>query len=416
MRMVGPPFTANAERIGIMVSEILISPQFQMSMLLLIALGGYILASRIGQSAVIGEILLGIVFGPSLLHIVNYTPFVKELANLGAIILLFVIGLDFELKEILKPKYFIIALVGVIVPWIGGFFLMLALNYNGVESMFVGTALTATSIAITANVLKEMGKLDTEAGKAIIGAAVIDDVLGLIALSATVSLSNGSFSAISLLILLGKSVLFFAVGGAAGYFVFKKLIRVVDERRVGKKHPETPFILSMAIALAYAAVAEWIGLSAIVGAFLAGASIGKIKLKHGKDYQEGSEYLRVIFSAIFFVSLGVIADLRMLTWPIVVLILVLTLVAVVTKIIGCGVPALLTGMSPRESLTVGLGMIPRGEVAMIVALIGLEKKVIEQNVYVAVILMSLLSTVIVPFFLKLTLKEKKPAALVQKDS
>jgi Kef-type K+ transport systems, membrane components len=380
--------------------EILASPQFQISILLAVAFAGHALASRIGQSAVIGEILVGIVVGPSLLGIVSYSSFVQEIANLGAIILLFVVGLEFELKDILKLRYLVIALFGVIVPWAGGYALMQALGYAAMEAVFVGTALTATSIAITANVLKEMGKLDSRMATAIIGAAVIDDVLGLIALSATIGLSNGSFSAAALAILVGKSLLFFAAGGALGYFAIRRVISAIDASALGKAHPETPFILSMAFAFAYAAIAEWIGLSAIVGAFLAGASLGGVALKNGKDYREGAEYLQAIFSSIFFVSLGVIADLRQMTWAIGLLIVALSLVAIVTKLIGCGLPPLAFKYSVKESLAIGIGMAPRGEVAMIVALIGLEKGVIEQNVYVAIILMSLVTTVAAPIALK----------------
>ena len=383
-----------------MPHEILSSPQFQMSLLLLVALAGYFLASRIGQSAVIGEILVGIIVGPSLLGLVTYTTFVQEIANLGAIILLFVIGLEFDLKDIMKPKYFVIALVGVIVPWFMGFGLLDVMGYNLKEAVFVGTALTATSIAITANVLKEMGKLETEVAKAIIGAAVIDDVLGLIALSATVSLSDGSFEPVSILILLGKTVLFLGGGGALGYLVIRKLIKYIDGTKLTERHPETTFIFSMMIAFAYATLAEVIGLSAIVGAFLAGSCLGGIPLKRSKDYGEGADYLRIIFASIFFVSLGVIADLRLVTPSILLLIIILTLVAMVSKLIGCGIPAKLSGMTMRESLAVGAGMSPRGEVAMIVALLGLGKGIIEQPVYVAIIMMSLLTTVVTPVTLK----------------
>ena len=380
--------------------EILISAQFQMSLLLLIALAGYILASRIGQSAVIGEILIGILVGPSLLGLISYTAFVREIANLGAIILLFVIGLEFDLKDIMKPRYFLIAAFGVIVPWFFGYGLLVILQYNAKEAVFVGTAMTATSIAITANVLKEMGKLDTSVAKAIIGAAVIDDILGLVVLSATVSLSDGHFSTLSILILLGKTVAFLGIGGFLGYVVFRKLIGFIDKTKMVDHHPEIPFILSMAIAFLYATIAEAIGLSAIVGSFLAGSCLGGIALTKSRDYEEGADYLRIIFSSIFFVSLGVIANLRLITPAILILIVALTVVAVISKLIGCGLPCVGGGLTFKESLAVGVGMTPRGEVAMIVALLGLEKGIIEQPVYVAIILMSLLTTVITPPVLK----------------
>src|SRR3989338_2510488 len=172
--------------------------EFKMSLLLFVALAGYLLASKINQSAVIGEILVGLLIGPSLLGLITYTDFVKGIAHLGAIILLFVIGLEFKLKEIFNIRYGIIALVGVIVPWTGGFYLSRLFGYEFGSAVFVGTALTATSIAITANVLKEMGKLQTDAAKAIIGAAVIDDVLSLLALSVSEQLVSGAFSLASI--------------------------------------------------------------------------------------------------------------------------------------------------------------------------------------------------------------------------
>lgn len=371
-----------------------------MSLLLLVALAGYVLASRIGQSAVVGEILVGLVVGPSLLGLVAYTDFVRELADLGAAILLFVIGLEFDLKDILRPRYFLIALIGVLVPLGCGSVLVLAMGHGPAEALFVGTALTATSIAITANVLKEMGKLDTEVAKAIIGAAVIDDVLGLVVLSISAGLVNGSLSVAAISLLAAKTLLFLAGGWALGYLALRRLILAMDRNRLTARYPETPFIFTMAVAFAYAACAELIGLSAIVGAFLAGSCLGGVKLAKGKDYAEGADYLRIIFSSVFFVSLGVIADLRTLRPDIVGLLVGITLAALVSKIIGCGLPALGGGLSARDSLAIGVGMTPRGEVAMIVALIGLEKGIVKQDVYVAIILMSLITTVVSPLALK----------------
>src|SRR6185295_278252 len=176
------------------------SIEFQMSLLLFVALAGYLLAARINQSAVIGEILVGLLIGPSFLHWITYTDFVQSVAHLGAIILLFVVGLEFKFKEVFTARYGIIALVGVIVPWIGGYLTAKAFGYNFQNSVFTGTALTATSIAITANVLKEMGKLQTEAAQAIIGAAVIDDILGLLALSLSGQIVEGTLSFYGILI------------------------------------------------------------------------------------------------------------------------------------------------------------------------------------------------------------------------
>jgi Kef-type K+ transport system membrane component KefB len=379
---------------------ILSTSEFQISLLLAVALAGYILAARFGQSAVIGEILLGIVVGPSLLGIIPYGNFIKELAKIGAVVLLFVVGLEFDLKDIIKPRYFLIAAIGVLLPWGAGYAVVFAMGYTATSAIFVGTALTATSIAITANVLKEMGKLDTEVAKTIIGAAVIDDVLGLIALSVSVGMSLGSFSALSLAFLVLKSIAFFTIGGALGFFLLRRAIAWLDRGRFASKYPEIPFILAMVIAFAYSATAELIGLSSIVGAFLAGSCIGGIKLVNGRSYEEGSEYIRIIFSSIFFVSLGVAVDLRLVGPSSLLLFAVITLLAIATKLVGCGLPALIVRMRARDALAVGFGMSPRGEVAMIVALIGLEAGVIGQEIYVAIILMSLLTTLIAPFTLK----------------
>ncbi|MFC1928685.1 cation:proton antiporter, partial [Chloroflexota bacterium] len=168
--------------------------ELQMSLLLFVALAGYLIAYRINQSAVVGIILAGIIVGPSLLGLVTYTDFVSSLGHLGAVVLLFTIGLHFNIKEIANIKYLLIALVGVIVPWFAGFYSAKSFGFDFGASVFVGIALTATSIAITANVLKEMNKLRTEAARVIIGVAIIDDVLSLLVLSISKGIVSGVLS------------------------------------------------------------------------------------------------------------------------------------------------------------------------------------------------------------------------------
>ena len=174
------------------------SPEFQMSLLLFVALGGYLIASRINQSAVIGLILVGLLVGPSAFGLITYTDFIRGLAHLGAVILLFVIGLEFNVREILSLRNGVIASVGVIIPWSGGYLLSVVFGFDTASAIFIGTALTATSIAVTANVLREMNKLQTEAAKAIIGAAVIDDVLSLLALAISTDVVSGTVSAVGI--------------------------------------------------------------------------------------------------------------------------------------------------------------------------------------------------------------------------
>ena len=374
--------------------------EFQMSLLLFVALAGYLIASRINQSVVICEILVGLLIGPSLLGLITYTDFVRSVAHLGAIILLFVVGLEFKLNDIFKKRYFVIALFGVVVPWICGFYLARLFGYGFGSAVFVGTALTATSIAITANVLREMGKLHTEAAKAIIGAAVIDDVLGLLALSFANNIVSGEFSFMSISWALAKALIFLMIGAYLGSRFLSRIVERVDKSSITRKFPEIVFIFAMMIAFFYAMSAELIGLSAILGSFIAGVSLESAVVRKGKSYREGAEYLYIIFGSIFFVSLGIIADLHSLSLNVVWFLAALTVVAVLTKVIGCYIPAKLQGMSHRDSAVVGFGMSPRGEVAMIVALIGLNQKVIGQDIYVSLVLMSLLTTLFTPIVLR----------------
>jgi len=373
-----------------------LSIEYQMSLLLFLALAGYLLASRINQSATIGAILVGLLVGPSMLGLITYTDFVRSLAHLGAIILLFVIGFEFNVRDILKASYGVIGIVGVVIPWIGGYATAVLFGFDFASAVFVGTALTATSIAITANVLREIGMLQTDAAKAIIGTAVIDDVLSLLALSITIDLVAGGVSAVSIGLVLAKALGFIVIGGAVGLFYVSRFIERMDRSRLAQKYPEFVFIFAMMIAFLYAMLADLMGLSGIVGAFIAGVAFEGVGLKNSKDVREGAEYLQIIFASIFFVSLGILADFRALTPEIIVFLAVLTLVAIATKVVGCGLPARAMGMCREDSLIVGFGMAPRGEVAMIVALIGLESGLIGQGVFVAIVLMSLLTTIVTP--------------------
>ncbi|MBI5199739.1 MAG: cation:proton antiporter [Nitrospirae bacterium] len=373
--------------------------ELQISLVLLFALAGYLLSSRINQSAVVGVIIVGIAIGPSLFHVIEYSVAIKMLAHLGAIMLLFSIGLEFRIRDIYRMKYMLIGLIGIILPWIAGYFLGYLFGYGFKESMLIGVALTATSIAITAKVLEEMKKLNTPAAKAIIGAAVIDDVLGLLALSVTIQSTTGDIEVVEILTIAIKATVFLIAGIFAAPHL-KKLFLKVDEKRFAKNFPDFLFIMSIMFCFLYASIAEVIGLSAIVGAFLSGAVLEGVKFKNSKDLKEGAEYLHVIFGAIFFISLGILANLRELTIDILPFFAVLLIVAILTKVVGCGVASKIVGYNKTESLIIGFGMSPRGEVAMIVALIGLTSKIISQNIYVSIVLMSLMTTIITPIVIR----------------
>jgi len=388
-----------------MLDGIVTTIEFQLSLLLFVSLAGYLIASKINQSAVVWEILVGIAIGPSLLGLMTYTQLVQSFAQLGAVVLLFVVGLEFNIKDVFTLRYGVIALIGVIVPWIGGYLLATFFGYDFISSVFVGTALTATSVAITANVLREMGKLQTEAAKAIIGAAVIDDVLGLLVLSFSMEVARKTVSVAPLLLIIVEAAVFMVLGAYIGHKYLSALLERFDGTKLAERYPETVFIFAMIIAFLYAMIADVIGLSAIVGSFLAGVALTGAIIKRGKNFKEGAEYLQIIFASIFFVSLGILANFHALTLQILWFLIALTAVAFLTKIIGCYIGARIGRLSHRTSLAVGMGMAPRGEVAMIVALIGLNLGVIQQDIYVSLILMSLLTTIFVPIILRHFMKE-----------
>lgn len=374
--------------------------ELQISLILLFALAGYVLSSRINQSAVTGLIIIGMLIGPGALSIVKYTDAIKMLASLGSIILVFSIGLEFKIREIYKLKYLLIALFGIICPWAAGYLLGYAFHYNFRESMFIGVSLTATSIAITAAVLQEMKKLNTPVAKAIIGAAVIDDILGLLALSITLqSVKEGTPSILEILTIAIKSSVFLAAGIISARQV-KKTFNKLDDTRYSRDHPYFLFMTSIMSCFLYASLAEIVGLSAIVGAFLAGAALEGVKAKTGEDLKKGAEYLRVVFGAIFFISLGILADIRGLRPGILLFFAAFLILAILTKVAGCGIASRLAGFGKSESLIIGLGMSPRGEVSMIIALIGLTSNSINQDIYVSIVMMSLMTTMITPLMLK----------------
>jgi len=390
-----------------------------MSLLLFVALAGYLIAYRIHQSAVVGIILAGILVGPSFLHLVTYTDFVAGLAELGAIVLLFTIGLEFEFRQISNVKNFFIALIGILLPWAAGFLVAKLFNFDFKASLLIGTALTATSIAITANVLKEMNKLQTEVGKAIIGAAVIDDVLALLVLTMSEGIVTGNLSGWTILVTIIKAAGFIIVGIAFGRLVLNKLLIKIDQTKIAAKFPETVFIFAMMTAFLYGVVAQIAGLSAIVGAFLAGISFTGVGLKHGKSFKDGAEYLQVIFASVFFISLGILLDIHTVTWELALFIGVLIVIASLSKVIGCGLPAKLFGFSWKDSFAVGVGMVPRGEVAMIVALLGLTQNLITDRAYSALVFMALITTIITPIIFRNWLfrgENKKITVIIEKES
>jgi len=376
------------------------SIELQMSLLLAVALAGHLLSSLLRQPAVVGQILAGLVVGPSVFGWITYTSFVANIAHLGAIILLFVVGLEFRARELAAVRPFLIAVAGVVVPWLTGYLLARGFGFETSRALLIGVALSATSIAITADTLRELGRLQSPEARLIIGAAVIDDVLALLALSLTDQVGSGALEPIMIVLLVVKAVAFIAVGAWLGQRLLRQLCEKIDTSQLSDRSPEFVFVLGLLTAFIYALVAEHLGLSAIVGAFVAGVVFEGIRVNKSRSVHIGAEYVRAAFGAVFFVSLGVLADLRTLDTDTLIFAGALTLVAFFSKFVGCGLTARMTGLGSKDSMVIGIGMAPRGEVAMVIALLALNQGIIEQPTYVALVLMSLFTTLLVPLLLR----------------
>ncbi|MDB4897085.1 MAG: cation:proton antiporter [Firmicutes bacterium] len=380
---------------------------------------GGALSKRIGQPAVFGELLVGLLLGPTLINLLHFFPdpgvhaAVTDFAEIGVIFLMFLAGLETDLPQMRKvgAAAFVGAAGGVILPMAAGYAIALAFGYPHSEAIFIGTVLTATSVSISAQTLFEMKQLRTKEGSTILGAAVIDDVMGLLVLSIVVALYGtgagaGTQGGGSILLILAKVILYIGAGIGLGYVV-RPLLRKADNW----PGSEVLIALAVAVGLLYAFTAEhYGGMAPITGAYLAGIVIGQEgQLKH-----QITEKLSVIaygfFVPIFFVSIGLEANARQaLAGGGLAFTLWIVVAAVVTKVIGSGLGVKAVGFTWPESLRVGTGMISRGEVALIVAGIGLSSGVIGPEIFAAMVLMTLATTLVTPLLLRVVFKEQAAA-------
>ncbi len=386
-------------------------PWLQLTILLTVATASHFAFKRFQLPTIVGEILIGIILGPSLLGQLLapgkegyfFDPmFTGIFAALGAIVLLFIIGLDSDITAIYSRRNIAIAAGGVILPWLSGYFLtdFMLPNESFAAKVFIGAMLVATSVAVTAAVLLEMNALKTDVARTIIGAAVVDDVLGLIVLSVSIGLSRGTFSAVNVVLLVVGALLFIGVGAFVGIRYFTGLVNWAERKgqRSGLKH--TGFTLGLGLTFLYAFIANYAGLHPIVGAFLAGAAFSKSAVT--EDFKQGAEYLGAIFTPIFFVSIGIQVNLVTL-WDqltrdpsLLIFGLALTAVAIASKVIGCWIPAELGKMSRGKSIAIGVGMAPRGEVGLVIAATAISLAVISPALYSIAVLVIVLTTVLPP--------------------
>ena len=361
---------------------------------------------RIAMPQVVGALLAGLILGPACLGLLRETEFLNELSELGVIVLMFTAGLETDVKELKKSggPAFLIALIGVLVPLAGGTALA-ALFHPGEEfllqHLFIGVILTATSVSITVETLREMGRLSTRSGNAILGAALIDDVLGIVGLTLITSMADPTVSIFTVLLKIAAFFVLTLVGGMAAH-------RLVDRLTGGPGRDRRRYaVLSLAFCMLCAYIAEvWFGVADITGAYVAGVIISNTnRTTYIASKCEGLSDM--LLSPCFFASIGAKVVLPEMSLSIVLFSVLLMVWAIVSKIVGCGLGAKLCRYTNRECVQIGVGMVSRGEVALIVANKGIATGLMTATYFGPVVIMVAATTIVTPILLKLVYKGRK---------
>lgn len=361
--------------------------------------GGW-LARRVRLPDVVGQIVAGCVIGPSLLGWITPTQPLEVLSEIGVVLLLFAVGLETRLDDLKRVggNAFAVAVIGVLVPFVAGAFWAHSIEPNWPRSLFVAAAFVATSAGITAAVLKQMGVLERIESRVILGAAVIDDVLAMLVLGVVVAIqAGGSLRVGSLLAVAAEAAGFVLVVGWLGALAMRRGARWLERAQ----RPAVPLPVVLALCLGLAWLATRFGLAAIIGAFLAGMIASESRGRAQLEIQ--MRPLLALLTPFFFVLTGAKVELASLAggaalW----MLLVATVLAIATKLVGGGLGAIRLG--PRSALIVGIGMIPRGEVGIVVAALGLAAGIFDDTLYAVIIAMSLLTSILAPPFLALLMK------------
>ncbi len=373
---------------------------------LLAAKVGDELFKRLRQPALVGEILAGVVIGQSLLGLVEPTETLEIFAELGVVFLLFWVGLETRLSDMKAVGGIAsrVGVVGVVVPFVAGFGAGSVLGESAETSVFIGAALVATSVGITSAVLIELKAIGTTAARTVLGAAVIDDILAMVLLAVAVGVAqNGGVDVGSIAVVIGLALAFVAFVALGGTRVVARWPDVFHAPRFS----ESPLLPAVILCLGLAAFAAQIGLAAIIGAFLAGMVCAEMKDRH--DFEEEVAPLYAFFPPFFFVFIGLEVDLGAFGDVEVLLALLgITVLAAVTKFVPAWLAA--RGRGPRDAVVVGLGMVPRGEVGIIVAGIGATAGVVEDDLFAVIVGMSILTTLVVPPLLRRALQRGEAPA------
>lgn len=393
--------------------------QLALALVILIAaakLGGYI-SLRLGQPSVLGELIAGLILGPSVLDTLHHTPFTSQhldetialLAEMGVLLLMFLAGLELHIKDLVKSgKVSTLAgTLGVVFPVAMGFGVGRLFGMENLPSLFIGLVLAATSVSISAQTLMELKVLRSRVGTGLLGAAVFDDVLVILGLSVllAVTTEGGGLASAGLVVL--RMALFLAAAIAIGVLALPRLARRVDKLPISQGL--VAFVL--VTLLLYAWAAEALGsMAAITGAFLAGLFLSRSPLR--ERIQSGVSVIAYgLFVPIFFISVGLVADAHMLAGQGLWLIIAMIVVAIVSKVAGAGLGARLAGFSNREALQLGAGMMSRGEVGLIVATLGVSEGLLEGQVFSGVVGVVIVTTLLTPPALRFLFT--RPAAPVQ---
>ncbi len=358
---------------------------------------------RFNLPQVVGALLAGVILGPSVLNILHETNFITRMAELGVIVLMFTAGLESDISKLKSTgkHSFIIALLGVIIPLVGGTIVAYIFNDGSLttvsellQNVFIGTILTATSVSITVETLKELGKISEKSANVILGAAVIDDVLGILVLTLVSSLADSS---INIWIVIIKILGFLAFSLVIGYLLYVFFDKWISKYNIDKRR----FVIgAFVICLLLSFLAEeFFGVADITGAFIAGVILSKNKeTSYIANRFDIISYM--LLSPIFFASIGINMTIPKMSISVVVMTIVLIIVAILTKIIGCGIGAKLCGYSNCEVIQIGIGMISRGEVALIVANKGMKLGIMNSYFLPSIIIMVIITTIITPILLK----------------
>ncbi|HMP66580.1 MAG TPA: cation:proton antiporter [Pyrinomonadaceae bacterium] len=351
---------------------------------------------RLNQPAVVGEILAGVIIGPSILGWVSPNELISIVAEIGVIFLLFMVGLETKPQSVYRvgKKAMLVGTLGVVLPFVAGYFIALAWDGSFIEAMFIGAAMVATSVGITARVLGSMGLLNKQTARIILGAAVIDDILGLIILSVVSALSSGTVNYLELGKTAGLAVMFVVLVATVGSRVMNRLAPRVKNLRVSKPF----FNIGLVLCLGLSVASIYVGVAAIIGAFLAGMALAEATEENYGMHKLTSGVTEFLVP-FFLVNIGMQLNLAVFKdWSVVLLAVVITVAAVVTKFVGCGLGA--WGMTRRQMAQVGVGMVPRGEVGIVVAQIGLSLAVITERFFASVLFMAVAKTLTAPPLIK----------------